>query len=352
MPLPVLEKIQGELANYRDLGMGIMEMSHRSKTFEALAWEAQNRVKRLYALSDEYDVLFLHGGATQQFVSIPWNFYREGRPVNIVHSGHWTARAMKEMAAISKFQIIASSEAQKFCELPRVQEADIQDHASYLYYCSNNTIYGTQWSSFVTKPTIPTVIDMSSDVLSKPLDFSKIDMAFAGAQKNCGPSGLCIVIARRSFLESGRDDIPPYFQFKEFSKAGSLYNTPNTFGIYMANYVFEWIEELGGLKKMHERNQEKAQSLYRFLDQSSLFFCPVKQPDRSMMNIVFKLQPPNPEMEKKFLYEAEEAELFGLKGHRIAGGFRASIYNAMSLEGVERLVGFMSDFEKKTLHSR
>lgn len=345
MPLEVLERVRQELTDYQQLGVSIMEISHRSKTFESVCQSAEQRLRRLTGLSDDFAVLFLHGGATQQFGLIPMNFFRKDYPIDMVHSGHWTERAMKEMMPISSFRVIASSEDKKFRELPRVQSSDISPDASYLHYCSNNTIFGTQWSHFVLKKGVPTVVDMSSDILSRRIDYNQFDLIFAGAQKNVGPSGLCVVLIRKSFAERGRDDLPPFLQYRHQMAAQSLYNTPNTFAIYMADLVFEYLESLGGIDAIESINRKKAKTLYDFLDSSSRFFCPVKKEDRSMMNVVFDLREGSDEARVRFLSFTEKERILGLKGHRIAGGFRASIYNAMTLAGVEKLVETMRSFE-------
>jgi len=348
MPTEVLERIKGELLDYRGLGMSIMEMSHRSKTFEEVSERAAARFHKLTGLNDDFAVLFLHGGATQQFSLIPMNFYKSGHPVDMVHSGHWTERAMKEMKPLAEVRVIASSEAKKFREIPKVAASDISDQASYLHYCSNNTIFGTQCRQFVFNKKVPTVIDMSSDILSRSFSYSDFDLIFAGAQKNLGPSGLCVVAIRKSWAEKGREDLSPFFQYRNQIQAKSLYNTANTFAIYMTDLVLEWIENQGGVAGLEKINQTKAEILYSHLDESSFFSCPVKKEDRSLMNVVFELQSPNPDLEKKFVSEAEAAGLIGLKGHRIAGGFRASLYNAVSKEAVVRLVEFMKEFSQKS----
>ncbi len=346
MPLEVLKRVQSELLDYRGIGASIMEISHRSKTFEAVAQSAEARFRRLTGLKDDYAILFLHGGATQQFSVVPMNFYQKGRPVDIIHSGHWTERAMKEMKPIAEFRIAASSEDKKFRELPEVSNALLSKNASYVHYCSNNTIFGTQWTHFTRLDEVPAVVDMSSDILSRKFPYEQFDLFYAGAQKNIGPSGLCIVGVRKTWIEKGREDIPPFFQYRHQLNAQSLYNTPNTFAIYMADLVFEWLENQGGVPGIEKINQAKSDLLYEFIDASKIFQCPVKKEHRSKMNVVFDFQSPNDELNKKFLAGAESAGLMGLKGHRIAGGFRASIYNALSFEGVEALVKFMRGFEK------
>ncbi len=347
LPVPVLEKAQSELLNYDGCGMSVMEMSHRSKEFDGIIARAEAGIRKLLGISDDYAVLFLQGGASLQFSMVPMNLFVEGKPVDIVHSGVWTKKAIAEHKKLCPFRLAASTEAENFLRLPQMKEIELSGDASYVYMCSNNTIYGTQFKQFPQIGEIPLVADMSSDILSRPLDVSHFGLIFAGAQKNIGPSGLTMVIIRKDLAERAKESLPTMLQYRTHIKEKSLYNTPPTFGIYIAMLVFEWLLERGGLSAMKKVNDEKAQKLYDAIDESDFFYTPIPAEDRSPMNVVFRVTGNKEDLEKAFVSEATKAGLSGLKGHRSVGGLRASIYNAFPPEGVEALVQFMKEFEKK-----
>ncbi len=347
LPLEVLQTAQSELLNYRGKGMGIMEMSHRSAEFDEVLSAATKRAYSLMGLSDDYAVLFLQGGASHQFAMAPMNFCEKGKPVDIVHSGYWVKKAIGEIKKVGEARIVASTEEGNFTELPKLDESQISPEASYVHYCSNNTIFGTQWKNFVTKANIPTVIDMSSDFLSRKLNFSQFDLIFAGAQKNLGPAGVTLVAIKKELAEKGREDLPKILQYRSHIDGGSRYNTPPTFGIYLAGLVLKWIEDQGGLDAVAKNNRAKADLLYSRIDKNDFYHCPVKKEDRSDMNVVFRIDSGNEELEKKFVQETTAKGFSGLKGHRSVGGLRASIYNAFPLQGVEKLVQFMDEFENR-----
>lgn len=347
LPTEVLEKAQSELLDYQGSGMSIMEMSHRGKYFDEVLASAEAKARKLMKLGDEYAVLFLQGGASHQFAMVPMNFASPDRPVDMVHTGYWTKKAIGEIERITSCRIIASSEDTNFDRLPEVREEMIHPDAAYVHYCSNNTVYGTQWRQFVHRKNVPSVVDMSSDFLSRNLDFTQFDLIFAGAQKNLGPSGLAMVVIKKSFAETGNEKLPLILQYRAHIQNSSRYHTPPTFAIYLARLVLDWLDERGGLEAIETHNQKKAKILYDAIDESDFYQCPVQKDARSLMNVVFRIDSGNEDLENKFVAEASSLGLDGLKGHRHIGGIRASIYNAMPIAGVERLVEFMKDFEKR-----
>jgi len=347
LPLPVLEKAREELLNYGGCGMSVMEMSHRSKEFEEILSRTEASLRRILRIPDDYAVLFLQGGASLQFSMIPMNLYLKGQPVEIIHSGSWTEKAIAEHKKLCEYHIVASSESEKFLRLPSWQGVAFNPNASYVYMCSNNTIFGTQFREFPDTGNVPLVADMSSDILSRAIDVSRFGLIFAGAQKNLGPSGVTLVIIRKDLVERAAKELPTMLQYRIHVKNNSLYNTPPTFGIYVCGLVLDWIEAEGGLPAIEKRNDEKARILYEAIDASGLFYGPVEKNSRSRMNVVFRVKGDNEDLEKKFVSEAAAAGLAGLKGHRSVGGLRASIYNAHPVEGVRALVDFMKEFERK-----
>lgn len=351
LPTPVLKRAQEELLNYgvargEGIGMSIMEISHRSKTFDRVLEHTEAQVRKLLQVPDDYAVLFLQGGAQHQFLMVPLNLYQKGgAPVDVIHTGHWVKKALKELKKIADYRIVASSKEDHFCSIPKLDPSLFNASAPYVHLCSNNTIFGTRYASFPDTQGAPIVADMSSEIFSRKIDVSQFGLIFAGAQKNIGPSGLCLVIMKKSLAERVDPSTPTILQYREHIQAGSRYNTPNTFAIYLAGLVMDWIESEGGVEKLELRNEEKATALYDAIDRSSFFYAPViSKQDRSRMNVVFRMH--QTQLEPQFIAEAEAAGLSGLKGHREAGGLRASIYNAMPIEGVERLIDFMSRFEK------
>ena len=344
IPNEVLLEVQSELLEFKDSGMSIMEMSHRTDLYSSIAFETKQDLIDILNIPDDYDVLFLQGGATHQFSMIPMNFSKLNDTAVYITTGTWTKRAYEEGSKISKLDQIFTSEDKNFTYAPNFEDLKIPEDASYVHYCPNETIHGV---SFDHIPLInnPLVADMSSSILSEPIDISKFSLIYASAQKNIGPSGLTIVIIKKSFMNKGNKDLPNLLRYSEHSKQDSMLNTPPTFSWYMAGKVFKWIKKLGGLDYFQELNNLKASKLYEFIDNSELYINPVEVKNRSVMNIPFTLK--NSELDASFLKESHEAGLLNLKGHFTVGGMRASIYNAMPLEGVEDLIEFMNDFELK-----
>ncbi|PWA11802.1 3-phosphoserine/phosphohydroxythreonine transaminase [Pueribacillus theae] len=343
LPLDVLKKAQSELTNFKNSGMSVMELSHRSKEYEEVHNRAQQLLRELLNIPENYEVLFLQGGASLQFTMVPINFLGNGNG-SYVLTGSWSKKALKEAEKIGKTTIAATSEQTNFDRIPKLNELSIDDNASYVHITSNNTIYGTQWQAF---PTVENLIaDMSSDILCRPLDVSKFKLIYAGAQKNLGPSGVTVVIADKNFLEKGADNLPTMLDYRTHSKNNSLFNTPPTFAIYMLSLVLEWLKDQGGTEKIQETNNQKASLLYNVIDESNGFYNGHAQKDsRSIMNVTFTL--PSDDLTKQFLAESKELGFVGLNGHRSIGGCRASIYNAVPLESVEKLSEFMISFQKK-----
>lgn len=344
LPLPVLKRAQEELLNFRGTGMSIMEISHRSKDFEAVLDDAISRIKRLLKLDDRFDVLFLQGGASLQFCMVPMNLAIPGKPVDYVDTGSWASKAIKEAEIQKKdVRIIASSKDRGYSYIPK--NFVVNSDASYLHITSNETIQGTQWKTFPDTKGVPIVADMSSDIFSRPFDPSPFGLIYAGAQKNAGPAGVTIVIIRRDMLDRIPADLPTMLKYKTFVEKKSLYNTPPCFAIYMVDLVMEWLEEeIGGIEKIAAINEMKAKMLYECIDRYEIYRGAADPEDRSVMNVTFRLA--KEELEKEFLAKATENGLVGLKGHRSVGGCRASIYNAVPVEAVESLVNFMESFAK------
>ena len=346
LPLPVLEEIRDSFLNFNGSGMSITEISHRSKEFEDVLNDAVARTKRLLKLNDQYEVLFLQGGASLQFCMIPLNFLADGKSADYVNTGTWAAKAIKEAQIQNKpVKTAASSEDRNFCYIPR--NIGFNKDAVYAHLTSNNTIKGTQWASLPDTGKIPMVIDMSSDIMSRPVDMEHIGMIYAGAQKNIGPAGACMVIIRKDLLDLCPDNIPTMLNYKTFAEKNSMYNTPPCFGIYTISLALKWLEEtIGGLEKMDALNRAKADLLYTFIDDSGFYKATADKGSRSLMNVTFRL--PSEDLEKAFIAKAAENHLGGLKGHRSVGGCRASIYNAVGLNAVSDLVSFMKVFQHRS----
>jgi phosphoserine aminotransferase len=345
LPLTVLEEIQAEFLDYQGTGMSIIEISHRSKPFDKVINEAVERTKRLLNLGDDYQVLFLPGGASMQFCMVPMNLALPGKPVDYINTGTWATKAIKE-AKIQKLdvRVIASSEDKNFSYIPK--EYTVDPDAAYLHFTSNNTIKGTQWANFPKAGKVPLVCDMSSDIMSRPFDPKPFGLIYAGAQKNIGPAGTALVIVRKDMLERTPETLPTMLKYTTFAKDNSMYNTPSCFTIYTINLVLKWLEEtVGGLKAMEKINQEKGAILYDYMDQSGYYKGTAEKDSRSLMNVTFRL--PSEELEAKFVAEALKNDLAGLKGHRSVGGCRASIYNATGKDAIQALVDFMKEFAKK-----
>ena len=333
------------MLDYRGCGMSVMEMSHRSKMFENIIQEAEADLRDLLEIPDNYKVLFLQGGASQQFAMIPMNLMKN-RVADYIVTGQWAKKAWQEAQKYGKANKIASSEDKTYSYIPDCSDLPISPDADYVYICENNTIYGTKFKKLPNTKGKTLVADVSSCFLSEPVDVSKYGILYGGVQKNIGPAGMVISIIREDLItEDVLPGTPTMLTFKTHADAGSMYNTPNCYCIYMCGKVFKWLKKMGGLSAMKERNENKARILYDFLDSSSLFKGTVVPEDRSLMNVPFVTG--NKDLDAKFVKEAQEAGLENLKGHRTVGGMRASIYNAMSVEGVEALVNFMKNFEKE-----
>ncbi len=344
LPLEVLQEAQAELLNFDGTGMSIMEISHRSEPYERVHNQTKADILSLMGLGDDYEVLFIQGGASLQFAMIPMNFATVERKGAYVLSGTFSSNAYKEAATLGVGSIAASSKEGGFRHVPTQEELSIDPSAAYLHVCYNNTIYGTEFH-YIPDVSVPLIADMSSDMLSRPIDFKRFDFIYAGVQKNLGPAGVVIVVAKKSMIESSRADLPTMLRYDTFYKKNSLYNTPPAWSIYMVGKVVRWIKDQGGLSAMADRNARKAKLLYNAIDQSEGFYRGHAEPaSRSLMNVTFRL--PTEELEKKFAAEAAEQNLIGVKGHRSVGGMRASIYNAMPIEGAAALADFMDHFRK------
>lgn len=347
LPLPVLERIREELLDWHGTGMSVMEMSHRSPEFEGIGGRAEAGLRRHLAIPEDYALLFLQGGGSLQFTMVPMNLCLPGKPVDLIHTGAWTAKALAELKKGITHNIAASTESEKFTRVPRQNELKLSSNSSYVYLCSNNTIEGTQWHFTPDSGKSPLVADMSSDIASRPIDVSRFGLIFAGAQKNLGPSGVTIVIIRKDLAERADKNLPTLLQYRTHIKERSLYNTPPTFAVYVLGLVMEWMESQGGITAIAKRNEAKAKLLYDTIDASGGFYSgPVDKSSRSHMNVVFRVSGGNESVEKKFAQQAAAASLVGTPGHRSVGGLRISLYNAVTLESVEALVSFMREFQR------
>ena len=343
LPEEVLQEAADEMLDYRGTGMSVMEMSHRSKAYDTIIKEAEADLRELMNIPDNYKVLFLQGGASQQFAMIPMNLMKN-RVADYIVTGQWAKKAYQEASLYGKANKIASSEDKTFSYIPDCSDLPISEDADYVYICENNTIYGTKFKTLPNTKGKPLVADVSSCFLSEPVDVTKYGVIYGGVQKNIGPAGVVIVIIREDLItEDVLPGTPTMLRYKIHGDADSLYNTPPAYGIYICGKVFKWLKKMGGLEAMKERNEKKAKILYDYLDESKLFKGTVRKEDRSLMNVPFITG--NEELDAKFVKEAKEAGFENLKGHRTVGGMRASIYNAMPIEGVEKLVEFMQKFE-------
>ena len=347
LPEEVLKEAADEMLDYRGTGMSVMEMSHRSKAFETIIQEAEADLRELMDIPDNYKVLFLQGGASQQFAMIPMNLMKN-RVADYIVTGQWAKKAADEAEKYGTVNRIASSADKTFSYIPDCSDLPVSEDADYVYICENNTIYGTKFKELPNTKGKDLVADVSSCFLSEPVDVSKYAIIYGGVQKNIGPAGMVIAIVRDDLIT---DDVlpgtPTMMKYKTHADANSLYNTPNCYCIYICGKVFKWLKKQGGLEAMKERNEKKAKILYDYLDESKLFKGTVEKASRSLMNVPFVTG--DPDLDAKFVKEAKEAGLENLKGHRTVGGMRASIYNAMPIEGVEKLVEFMKKFEKENL---
>lgn len=344
LPLEVLQKAQKEFIDFNESGMSVMELSHRSKEYEAVHQKAKNLLIELMGIPEDYEILFLQGGASLQFSMLPMNFLTPEKTAHFVMTGAWSEKALAETKLFGNTSITATSETDNYSYIPEVDLTDVKDGA-YLHITSNNTIFGTQWQEFPNSP-IPLVADMSSDILSRKIDVSKFDVIYGGAQKNLGPSGVTVVIMKKSWLQNENANVPKILKYSTHVKSDSLYNTPPTFAIYMLSLVLEWLKENGGVEAAEQRNEQKAQVLYSCIDESNGFYKGHARKDsRSRMNVTFTLR--DDELTKTFVQKAKGVKMVGLGGHRSVGGCRASIYNAVSLEDCEKLAAFMKKFQQE-----
>ena len=346
LPESVLKKAAAEMLDYEGSGQSVMEMSHRSKVYDSIIKGAEQLVRELYNVPDNYKVLFLQGGASSQFSMIPLNLMNKNKKADYVVTGQWAKKAYKEGARYGAANVVASSEDKTFSYIPKLDPETFTKDADYFHICMNNTIYGTKWNTLPETGDVPLVADISSCLMSEPLDVTKFGVLYAGAQKNLAPAGVTLVIIREDLIGNAQDITPTMFDYKTHADADSLFNTPPCYTIYIAKLVMEWIKnDMGGLEKIKEYNEKKAKILYDFLDSSEMFKGTVVAEDRSLMNVPFVTG--DADLDAKFVKEATEAGFVNLKGHRSVGGMRASIYNAMPIEGVEKLVEFMKKFEEE-----
>ena len=345
LPLEVLEQARRELPDWRESGMSVMEISHRSKAFIEIAEQAEADLRELMGISDDYAVLFLQGGATMQFALLPMNLSRSGESIDHLVTGSWSKKALKETERVRPVNVVADGADSNYTDVPDPAGWRRDAGAAYFHYTPNETIGGVEIHEPPAVGAVPLVADMSSTILSRPVDVSRFGVMYAGAQKNVGPAGLTIVIMRRDLLDRAPDDLPMIMRYKAQADAGSMLNTPPTFAWYLAGLIFSWLKGRGGLAAMGEINQRKAELLYQVIDDSDFYMNPVAKAYRSWMNVPFTLA--RPEVDNDFLVQAEQADLMNLKGHRSVGGMRASIYNAISEDDVKALTEFMAEFERR-----
>ncbi|MEJ2099962.1 MAG: 3-phosphoserine/phosphohydroxythreonine transaminase [Desulfobacterales bacterium] len=345
LPLPALQKAQAEFVDYQGAGMSLVEMSHRGKHYDEVHYQAIANVRDVLAVPQSHDVLFLQGGATLQFAMVPMNLMADGRPAEFINTGSWAKKAIADAKKIGATRVIWSGETENFTRIPVESDYQVGNDAAYLHICGNETIGGIEYHEYPDTAAVPLVADMSSHIMSRPIDWSTVDLAYAGAQKNLGPAGLALVIVNKTLLEKCKDDLPAYLSYKTHAGKDSLYNTPPVFAIYMMKLILDWVKSEGGLAEMEKRAILRSKAIYDTIDASGGWYrCPVDRSSRSRMNVCFRL--PTEELEQRFIAEALEAKLSGLKGHRSVGGCRASMYNAMPVEGAERLAEFMLKFKK------
>ncbi|CAM4355613.1 3-phosphoserine/phosphohydroxythreonine transaminase [Paenibacillus tarimensis] len=346
LPLEVLQQAQEQFVDYHGAGMSIMEMSHRSAAYEQVNNETQALLRELYGISDNYHVLFLQGGASTQFAMFPMNLLAPDRVGAYVMTGSWADKALKEGKLIGETAIAASSEADEYRRIPALSDIVIPERAAYVHITSNETIEGTQFQAYPDTKDVPLIADMSSDILSRPVDVSKFGMIYAGAQKNLGPSGITVVIIRKDLVEASPKTLPTMLRYDTHAKNNSLYNTPPSFSVFMVNLVLKWIQSKGGVEQVAELNRAKTSLIYNAIDQSGGFYKGFAHTEsRSMMNVTFRIH--SEELEKQFVKEAEQQGFVGLKGHRSVGGLRASTYNAVTHESCQALASFMAEFQKR-----
>jgi phosphoserine aminotransferase len=345
LPEPVLKKAAEEMLDYRGSGQSVMEMSHRSKIYNEIIVEAEELLRNLMDIPENYSILFLQGGASSQFAMIPLNLMVEKRKADYIHTGQWSKKAIAEAKRYGAVRVVAASEDKNYTYIPDLQKVQFDPDAAYVHITSNNTIYGTRYTVLPNTGEVPLVADMSSNILSEKVDITRFGIIYAGAQKNIAPAGLTLVIIRNDLVGEPQEQTPTMFKYQTHVDNRSLFNTPPCYCIYIAKMVFEWLTELGGIAAVQKNNEEKAALLYDFLDNSKLFTGTVEPQHRSLMNVPFVL--PNDELNAEFIKKSADVGLVNLKGHRSVGGMRASIYNAMPTEGVKKLVTFMETFEKE-----
>jgi phosphoserine aminotransferase len=346
LPVAVLEKAKNEMMNYAGTGMSVMELSHRSKAYEAIQNEAKSLLMELLGIPKNYKVLFLQGGASMQFAMIPMNLLPAGKSADYVLTGYWAQKALKEAKGLGTVRVAGTTESTQFNRIPEQSELQLDAKAAYCHITSNNTIFGTGWKTFPQTGNVPLIADMSSDILSRKIDAGKFAMIYAGSQKNLGPAGVVLAIMRDDLIAAGRADIPVIWKYSTFAENDSLYNTPPCYTIYVVKLVLEWVKGLGGLAAVEKRNEDKGKMLYGTIDALKDFYKGTADAkSRSLMNVTFRL--PSEELEVKFVAEAKAAGFEGLKGHRSVGGVRVSMYNAFEPEGIRQLTDFMKEFAKK-----
>ncbi|RKD25095.1 phosphoserine transaminase [Ammoniphilus oxalaticus] len=346
LPLPVLQKVQEEFVNFKGMGMSVIEMSHRSAPFESILENAKALLKELLAIPDDYETLFIQGGASLQFTMIPMNFLQPGKTASYALTGQWAERAYVEAQLLGDVNYASCARKGSYSRVPAPDQLNYRASDEYLHITSNNTIYGTQWKEFPQTGNVPLIADMSSDILSQPLDISQFGLIYAGAQKNLGPSGVTVVIIRKDLLQQANSNIPSMLSYRTYAEHNSLFNTPPTFAVYMLGEVLQWVKDQGGAHEMAKRNEQKTALIYDAIDQSEGFFQGRAEPNsRSQMNITFNIE--YEQTQKTFLLEAEQAGFIGIAGHRLAGGVRVSTYNAVSYEACQAFSQFMIDFRRK-----
>ncbi len=345
LPLPALEKAQAEFVDYKGNGMSLIEMSHRSKGYDEVHLGAIANVRELLSVPEGYDILLLQGGATLQFSMLPMNLAVEGKTAQYVNTGSWAKAAIKEAKKVCPTEVTWTGEAENFVRMPKLSEIKVSPEASFVHITGNETIGGIEFHELPNTGSVPLVADLSSHIMSRPIDWSRMSLAYAGAQKNLGPAGLALVIIKKDLLSRCTDKLPTYLSYATHVDKGSLYNTPPVFAIYMMKLTLDWVKEVGGLKEMEARAIKRSSIVYEAIEGSNGWYsCPMEKASRSRMNVCFRL--PTEDLEKKFIAESKAAAMDGLKGHRSVGGCRASMYNAMPIEGAERLASFMADFKK------
>ncbi len=344
LPEDVLARARDDMLDYQGRGLSVMEMSHRAPEFVDIAEQAETDLRELLGISDDYAVLFLQGGASLQFAMAPMNLMGDGGKADYINTGQWSKKAIKEAQCFGKVNVAASTEDNGFTSAPDESELNFSDDAAYVHYTPNETIGGVEFP-YIPQTDKPLVADMSSTILSRPIDVSQYGLIYAGAQKNIGPAGVTVVIVRKDLLERAPADTPSMLHYKTHADAGSMFNTPPTFALYLAGLVFQWLKEQGGLEGMEKINERKAKKLYDYIDASDFYRNPVREKDRSLMNVPFVLA--DDSLDKQFLEESEQTGLMNLKGHRSVGGMRASIYNAVPEAAIDALIQFMDDFARK-----